>query len=63
MFRNVKINIPLFDAIKHILYHTKFLKKLCITKRNEKLKGNEIVSILRKCIYYYSKETLTPRKI
>ena len=34
LFEQVKINIPLFDAIKQIPAYTKFLKDLCTVKRN-----------------------------
>ena len=33
LFEQVKINIPLLDAIKQIHAYTKFLKDLCIMKR------------------------------
>ncbi|RDY01297.1 hypothetical protein CR513_15383, partial [Mucuna pruriens] len=39
MFRKVEINIPLLDAIKQIPKYTKFLKELCVHKR-EKMKGS-----------------------
>ncbi|XP_040931892.1 uncharacterized protein [Gossypium hirsutum] len=42
-FRNVKINIPLLDAIKQILRYAKFLKELCTNQR--KLTSNERVSV------------------
>ncbi|RDX62421.1 hypothetical protein CR513_59251, partial [Mucuna pruriens] len=34
-FKKVETNIPLLDAIKQILKYAKFLKKLCIHKRNK----------------------------
>ncbi|KAI3762433.1 hypothetical protein L1987_52863 [Smallanthus sonchifolius] len=34
MFRQVKINIPLLDAIKQIPAYVKYLKELCTQKRN-----------------------------
>jgi len=43
IFRKVKINIPLLDAIKQVPRYAKFLKELCTTKR--KLEGNEKVSV------------------
>ncbi|XP_016667425.1 uncharacterized protein [Gossypium hirsutum] len=42
-FKNVKINIPLLDAIKQISRYAKFFKELCTNKR--KLTGNERVSV------------------
>ena len=33
LFKQVKVNIPLLDAIKQILSYAKFLKDLCIVKR------------------------------
>ncbi|RDX89801.1 hypothetical protein CR513_28423, partial [Mucuna pruriens] len=39
MFRKVKINIPLLDAIKKIPKYAKFLKELCVHKR-KKMKGS-----------------------
>ncbi|KAI3821280.1 hypothetical protein L1987_08844 [Smallanthus sonchifolius] len=36
MFRQVKINIPLLDAIKQIPAYAKYLKELCTQKRNHK---------------------------
>ncbi|KAL0334052.1 UNVERIFIED_CONTAM: hypothetical protein Sangu_1561400 [Sesamum angustifolium] len=38
-FCKVEVNIPLYDAIKHIPRYAKFLKELCISKG--KLKRNE----------------------
>jgi hypothetical protein len=32
-FKQVRINIPLLDAIKHVLSYAKFLKDLCTMKR------------------------------
>ena len=34
LFKQVKVNIPLLDAIKQILSYAKFLKDLCTMKRN-----------------------------
>ena len=39
VFRKIKINIPLLDAIKQVPRYAKFLKELCTNKR--KLKGDE----------------------
>ena len=33
LFKQVKLNIPLLDAIKQIQSHAKFLKDLCTVKR------------------------------
>ncbi|XP_038891602.1 uncharacterized protein LOC120080991 [Benincasa hispida] len=38
MFRRVEINIPLLDVVKKIPKYTKFLKELCIRKRQAKEK-------------------------
>ncbi|XP_071939272.1 uncharacterized protein [Coffea arabica] len=43
VFRKVKINIPLLDAIKQIPKYAKFLKDLCTHKR--KLRGDERVAV------------------
>ena len=47
-FRNVEVNIPLFDLMKAVPRYAKFLKQLCTTKRqqaaNSKKKVNEQVS-------------------
>ncbi|KAL3587291.1 hypothetical protein D5086_014158 [Populus alba] len=45
VFKRVKLNIPLLDAIKKIPKYAKFLKELCTTKRAFKLKGYEMVSM------------------
>jgi hypothetical protein len=37
-FKQVRINIPLLDAIKHVLSYAKFLKDLCIVKRKLNVK-------------------------
>ena len=34
LFKQVKVNISLLDAIKQILSYAKFLKDLCTVKRN-----------------------------
>ena len=36
LFKQVNINIPLLDAIKHVLVYAKFLKELCTPKREPK---------------------------
>jgi hypothetical protein len=45
VFKKVKLNIPLIDAIKQILKYAKLLKELCTTKKAYKLKGHEMVSM------------------
>jgi len=45
VFKKVKLNISLLDAIKQIPKYAKFLKELCTTKRAFKLKGHEMVSM------------------
>jgi hypothetical protein len=45
VFKKVKLNIPLIDAIKQILKYAKFLKELCTTKKAYKLQGHEMVSM------------------
>ena len=37
-FKQVRINIPLFDAIKHVPSYAKFLKNLCTVKRKLNVK-------------------------
>jgi hypothetical protein len=37
-FKQVRINIPLLDAIKHVPSYAKFLKDLCIVKRKLNMK-------------------------
>ena len=43
VFKKVKINMPLIDAIKQNFKYAKLLKELCISKK--KLQGNEILSV------------------
>jgi len=50
MFMKIEINIPLLDAIKHVSLYVIFFNKLYITKKNEKLKDNEMVS-MRENVY------------
>ena len=38
IFKQVKVNIPLLDAIKQVPSYTKFLKDLCTVKRKLKVK-------------------------
>jgi hypothetical protein len=45
VFKKVKLNIPLINAIKQIPKYAKFLKELCTTKRAYKLKGHEMISM------------------
>jgi hypothetical protein len=56
-----EIDIPLLDAIKHVSFYVKFFNKLYITKRNEKLKGNEMVS-MRENVSAIIQKKLTKRK-
>jgi hypothetical protein len=37
-FKQIRINIPLLDAIKQVLSYAKFLKDLCIVKRKLNVK-------------------------
>ena len=37
-FKQVRINIPLLDAIKHVPSYVKFLKDLCTMKRKLNVK-------------------------
>jgi hypothetical protein len=37
-FKQVRINIPLLDVIKHVLYYDKFLKDLCTVKKKLNVK-------------------------
>jgi hypothetical protein len=45
VFKKMKLNIPLLDAVNQIPKYAKFLKELCTTKRAFKLKGYETVSM------------------
>jgi hypothetical protein len=45
VFKKVKLNIHLIDAIKQIPKYAKFFKEMCTTKRAYKLKGHEMVSM------------------
>lgn len=38
LFKHVKINIPLLDAIKQVLAYAKFLKDMCTYKRKHNVK-------------------------
>ena len=40
MFKQVKINIPLLNAIKQVPAYSKFLKDLCTVKRKHNVKKN-----------------------
>ncbi|RDY07939.1 hypothetical protein CR513_07879, partial [Mucuna pruriens] len=46
MFQQVKINIPFLDAIKQIPKYAKFLKELCVHKRNKLKEGVEVGGVL-----------------
>jgi hypothetical protein len=43
-FKQVRINIPLLDAIKHVTFYAKFFKDLCTVKRklNAKKKADTV---------------------
>ena len=53
MLRQVKVNIPLLDMIKHVLTYSKFLKDLCTVKKglgiNKKAFLTEQVSSIIQC--------------
>ena len=44
LFKQVKVNIPLLDAIKKISSYAKFLKDLCTVKRNLGLKKDAFMT-------------------
>ena len=44
LFKQVKVNIPLLDAIKKILSYAKFLKEFCIVKRKLGVKKNAFMT-------------------
>ena len=49
LFKQVNINIPLLDAIKHVPTYAKFLKDLCTRKRQskeatQKIRLSEVIS-------------------
>ena len=46
VFKQVKINLSLLDAVKQIQTYTKFLKDLCTQKRKDKSKSQ----VLRKIV-------------
>ncbi|RDX98041.1 hypothetical protein CR513_19105, partial [Mucuna pruriens] len=46
IFRRVEINIPLLDPIKQIPKYVKFLKELCVHKRNKLKGGVEVGGVL-----------------
>lgn len=48
IFMQVKINIPLLDAIKQILLYAKFLKDLCTVKQKLKVQKKKFL-ILQAC--------------
>src|ERR1043165_4706400 len=45
MFKQVKINLPLLDAIKQVPAYAKFLKELCTQKRQQKKKMPKRVNV------------------
>ncbi|XP_022031184.1 uncharacterized protein LOC110932135 [Helianthus annuus] len=47
MFKQVKINLPLLDAIKQVPAYAKFLKELCTQKRQQKKKMPKRVDLTR----------------
>ena len=44
IFKQVRINIPMLDAIKQIPSHAKFLNNLCIVKRKLHIKETAIMN-------------------
>ncbi|XP_021996062.1 uncharacterized protein LOC110893251 [Helianthus annuus] len=46
MFKQVKINLPLLDAIKQVPAYAKFLKELCTQKRQQKKKMPKRVDLI-----------------
>uniref|UniRef100_A0A6N2K303 Uncharacterized protein n=1 Tax=Salix viminalis TaxID=40686 RepID=A0A6N2K303_SALVM len=63
VFKKVELNIPLIDIIKQISKYVKFLKELCSTKRDFKLKGASI-SVMPKHVYdFLSLEPLNKTNI
>jgi hypothetical protein len=48
-FKQVRINIPLLDAIKQVHSYAKFLKDLCILKRKLNVKKKAFYSRTSKC--------------
>jgi hypothetical protein len=43
-FKQVRINIPLLDAIKHVYFYAKFLKDLCTVKRKLNVKNKAFLA-------------------
>ncbi|RDX65111.1 hypothetical protein CR513_56258, partial [Mucuna pruriens] len=52
MLWRVEIKIPLLDAIKQIPKYAKFLKELCIHRRNKVKEGAEVGGVLSALIQY-----------
>jgi hypothetical protein len=53
-FKQVRINIPLLDAIKQVPFYAKFLKDLCTVKRKLNVKKKSLFSRTSK--YHSSKQ-------
>src|ERR1044071_5758326 len=44
-FSKCEVNIPLLNLVKSIPRYAKFLKELCMIKRNQQLKGKQKVKV------------------
>ena len=44
VFKQVRINIPMLDAIKKISFYSKFLKNLCTVKRKLHIKETAMMN-------------------
>ena len=44
IFKQVKVNIPLLDAIKHVPLYAKFFKELCTVKRKLKVRKSAFMA-------------------
>ncbi|XP_042451604.1 uncharacterized protein LOC122036377 [Zingiber officinale] len=58
LFSKVEVNVPLLTMIKQIPKYAKFLKDLCVHKK--KLKGNELISMGKKCFSVTSASSSEP---
>ncbi|KAF1866056.1 hypothetical protein Lal_00013492 [Lupinus albus] len=56
-FRKVKVNIPLFDAIKQIPRYAMFLKELCTHKENQSSENSPSYDELYNALLSYMKSS------
>ncbi|GFY91099.1 hypothetical protein Acr_07g0012950 [Actinidia rufa] len=63
VFKQVRINIPMLDAIKQIPPYAKFLKELCIVKRNLHVKEAAMMNESQSAILQCSSVNLLPYSV